>query len=339
MKHLKTAVLFPLRSEDNQLSALACEHSFEYRLTPYLESTELRSSRGLNKGLNVDFIAEPDIPEEYLEYWAECNVIIAMDLPSGVIDLFPHLEWVQGVSAGHDHMSSELLENFGTKLSTAKGIASAAISEFIFARLLQDMKHLRLLDEQQLAKTWQVKFGNQLKGKTIGIIGVGSIGGEVAKRAQAFEMNVLGIRSHFDLGCPSAVDELLPFSDLDRLLKQSDVVLMAAPSTNETENLFDASKFAMMKRGSVFINIARGIHVIESDLALFLSNGHLRSAIIDVVKNEPLHISSDLWDAPNLYLSPHCSVSFDDYEKNAVDLFVDNALRFSRGENLLNQIF
>ena len=94
-----------------------------------------------------------------------------------------------------------------------------------------------------------------------------------------------------------------------------------------------------MKKGSIFINIARGAHVVESDLANCLRNGHLRAAILDVVRNEPLDEASELWSAPNLYLSPHCSASFDDYEANAIDLFIENVRRTLEGEELVNRIF
>jgi len=339
METLKTAVLFPLRSGESDLSALAENYPFEFYLTPYLESTELRSSRGLNQGVNSMKIEEPLVPDNYLNIWAECNSIIAMDLPSNIPSLFPNLKWVQGVSAGHDHINSDELKKTGIVLTTAKGIASDAIAEFVFSRLLQEMKHLRKLDEQQRERIWHAKFGNQLKGKTIGIVGVGSIGKEIAKRAKAFEMRVLGIRKHLEYAVPDSVDRLYPLSDVDMLLGESDVVVMAAPSTKETKDLFDESKFSKMKKGSIFVNIARGIHVVETDLAQYLSNGHLRAAILDVVRNEPLAVNSDLWSAPNLYLSPHCSVSFDDYEKNAIDLFIQNAIRMLDGDELVNQEF
>jgi len=339
METLKTAVLFPLRSGESDLSTLAENYPFEFYLTPYLESTELRSSRGLNQGVNSMKIEEPLVPDNYLNIWAECNSIIAMDLPSNIPSLFPNLKWVQGVSAGHDHINSDELKKTGIVLTTAKGIASDAIAEFVFSRLLQEMKHLRKLDEQQRERIWHAKFGNQLKGKTIGIVGVGSIGKEIAKRAKAFEMRVLGIRKHLEYAVPDSVDRLYPLSDIDMLLGESDVVVMAAPSTKETKDLFDESKFSKMKKGSIFVNIARGIHVVETDLAQYLSNGHLRAAILDVVRNEPLGVNSDLWSAPNLYLSPHCSVSFDDYEKNAIDLFIQNAIRMLDGDELINQEF
>ena len=93
-----------------------------------------------------------------------------------------------------------------------------------------------------------------------------------------------------------------------------------------------------MKRGSIFVNVARGIHVVEADLATYLSNGHLRAAILDVVRNEPLGVNSDLWAMPNLYLSPHCSVSAMT-TRNAIDLFIRNAIRLLGGDELINKEF
>ena len=339
METLKTAVLFPLRSEESELSAFSESYPFEFFLTPYLESSELRSSRGLNQGVNSTNIEEPLVPDSHLSIWAECNSVIAMDLPSNIPLLFPKLKWVQGVSAGHDHINSGELKEAGIALTTAKGIASDAIAEFVFSRLLQEVKHLRKLDAQQRERVWQAKFGNQLKGKTIGIVGVGSIGEEIANRAKVFGMRVLGSRKRLELSAPDSVDRLYSFSDIDVLLGESDVVVMAAPSTIETRDLFDESKFSKMKRGSIFVNVARGIHVVEADLATYLSNGHLRAAILDVVRNEPLGVNSDLWAMPNLYLSPHCSVSFDDYERNAIDLFIRNAIRLLGGDELINKEF
>ncbi|MEC8768071.1 MAG: NAD(P)-dependent oxidoreductase, partial [Actinomycetota bacterium] len=215
METLKTAVLFPLRSEESELSAFSESYPFEFYLTPYLESNELRSNRGLNQGVNSANIEEPLISESHLSIWAECNSVIAMDLPSNIPLLFPKLKWVQGVSAGHDHINSGELKGAGIALTTAKGIASDAIAEFVFSRLLQEVKHLRKLDAQQRERVWQAKFGNQLKGKTIGIVGIGSIGEEIANRAKAFGMRVLGSRKRLELSAPDSVDRLYSFSDID----------------------------------------------------------------------------------------------------------------------------
>jgi len=339
INQLKVAVLFPLRSQKDVLQVLSEHNPVELFWTPYLETSELRSSRGHNLGRNIENIEEPDIPVEYLEQWRQCNAIVSMDLPSHPETLFPEAIWFQGVSAGYDHIDSVALTEMGVKQTSARGIASPAISEFVFARLLQEFKHLRKLDDQQERKEWQVQFGNQTEGKTIGIIGLGSIGSEIAKKAKAFGMTVLASKRNIDdVSAISSVDQIFPSEDINALLPWCDVVVMSAPATRETENMFDRNLFSLMPEGAIFINIARGTHVVEEDLIDALNSGHLRAAILDVVRNEPLPIEDPLWDAPNLYLSPHCSVSFDSYEQNAIQLLTDNAMRLLSGENLVNLV-
>ena len=339
INQLKVAVLFPLRSQKEALQELSKNNPIEFFWTPYLETSELRSSRGHNLGRNINNIEVPDIPGEYLEQWRQCNAIVSMDLPSHPETLFPEAIWFQGVSAGYDHIDSLALTEMGVKQTSARGIASPAISEFVFARLLQEIKHLRKLDDQQERKEWQVQFGNQTEGKTIGIIGLGSIGSEIAKKAKAFGMTVLASKRNIDdVSAVSSVDQIFPSGDINSLLPLCDVVVMSAPATRETENMFDRNLFSLMSEGTIFINIARGTHVVEEDLIASLNSGHLRAAILDVVRNEPLPIEDPLWDAPNLYLSPHCSVSFDSYEQNAIQLMADNAMRLLRGENLVNLV-
>ncbi|HJM97242.1 MAG: D-2-hydroxyacid dehydrogenase [Acidimicrobiales bacterium] len=339
INQLKVAVLFPLRSHKEALMALSEDRPIDFCWTPYLESSELRSSRGHNRGLNVENLEEPEIPSEYLEQWQGCNAIVSMDLPSNPKNLFPEAQWFQGVSAGYDHIDADALAEMGVQQTSSRGIASSAISEFVFARLLQELKHLRKLDDQQERKEWEVQFGNQAEGRTIGIVGLGSIGTEIAKKAKVFGMNVLACKRNVeDASAVSLVDHLFPSQDVTTMLPLCDVVVMAAPATRETENMFDQELFSLMKEGSIFINIARGTHVVEENLIAYLRTGHLRAAILDVVRNEPLTKEDPLWNAPNLYLSPHCSVSFDTYEANAIRLISDNALRLLSGENLINLV-
>ena len=336
---LKVAVLFPFRSQADALDELSKKYEIEFIWTPYLESAELRSSRGQNLGRNVENLEEPDISKDIRTQWRDCNGVVSMDLPSQPNLLFPKLEWFQGVSAGHDHIDVSVLAEMGVTQTNSRGIASPAISEFVFARVLQELKHLRRLDKQQIEKKWEVQFGNQTEGKTLGIVGLGSIGSEIAAKAKAFGMHVVASRQNPELGVGGApVDELVPSHDIDKMLPHCDVIVMAAPASEETEGLFNDSRFSIMKQGAIFVNIARGVHVVEADLIEHLKSGHLRAAILDVVRDEPLATDNPLWDAPNLYLSPHCSVSFDSYEINAVKLITENAIRYLAGNELINTI-
>ncbi len=338
-KKLNIGLLFPFRKDHEPLNQLSRDFPVEIIQAPYIESNELRSSRGLNSGRNPHRYEEPSIEQFTLDQWRKCNAIISMDLPSNPEILFPNLQWFQGVSAGYDHIDTDALTQMGVIQTSARGIASSSIAEFVFARLLQIWKELRILDQQQDERTWRVRFGTEANGKTIGIVGFGSIGKEVAIRARAFGMTVLATRRSLPKERTDVdADFLFPADEVDKMIAMSDVVVMAAPATEETRDMFNKKRFALMKPKTIFCNIARGMHVVEDDLVEALNNGHLAAAILDVVRTEPLPEESPIWSATNMYLSPHCSVSFDSYEENAVALLVENAKRFLQGTPLANVV-
>jgi phosphoglycerate dehydrogenase-like enzyme len=332
-------LLFPFRKDSLILNKLCRDYPVKLITTPYIESDELRSSRGLHNGRNAIRSPEPFIEASSIEHWTSCNAVVGMDIPSHPEVLFPNLEWFQGVSAGFDHIDSAALKMMGVVQTNARGIASPSISEFVFARVLQIWKNLRELDAQQDEQIWKVRFGTQAHGKTIGIVGLGSIGREVAIKARAFGMKIFATRkSALPTSVDQDVDELFPIDSLPDFLPKCDVVVIAAPSTDETKDLFDAEMFALMKKGAIFCNISRGMHVVETALVDALESGHLKAAILDVTREEPLPDLHPLWRAPNLYLSPHCSISFDTYEDNTAQLIAINTKRFLAGETLENVV-
>ena len=338
-KQLTIGMLFPLRKTHEALTDLCSKFPVELVDTPYLEPNELRSSRGLNKGKNSERVKEPDIDEKTLKQWQNCNAIVGMDIPSNPQNIFPNLKWFQGVSAGYDHIDSKALHEIGAIQTNARGVSSSAVAEFVFARLLQIWKELRLLDKQQAEFTWKVRFGSEAVGKTIGIVGLGSIGREVAMRANAFGMTVFAARKTSHSSSTDAeVDQLFRVDQLTEMIGQSDVVVMAAPASEETRDIFNSRMFKIMKPGAIFCNIARGMHVVEEDLIDALNSGHLKAAVLDVTRIEPLPLDSPLWTQGNMYLSPHCSVSFDNYEENAVALLVENAERYLLGKKMVNVV-
>ena len=198
--------------------------------------------------------------------------------------------------------------------------------------ILMIWKRLPELFQLQARHTWEATFGGQLVGRTLGIVGTGAIGSALAIRAKAFGMHIIGTRrSYVDGMTVPGVDVLLGPDGLETLLRESDVVVLAAPSTPDTVDMIDAKALAMMKEQSVLINVGRGSLVDENALVDALSSGHLRAAVVDVVREEPLPPSSPLWDIPNLHISPHCAVSLDRYFENVLELFLENLGRYHRG--------
>jgi phosphoglycerate dehydrogenase-like enzyme len=177
-----------------------------------------------------------------------------------------------------------------------------------------------------------------LQGRRMGIIGLGSIGSEVARVASAFGLRVTGVRRQTDRPTPAGVDEVLPPERLGDLLATSDIVVVAAPSTFATERLLGAREIGRMKPGALLVNISRGTLIDDEALTAALESGHLGGAALDVFTREPLERDSPYWDLPNVIVTPHTSGAMTDYWTPLVALFAENLRRFERGEPLLNMV-
>jgi phosphoglycerate dehydrogenase-like enzyme len=227
----------------------------------------------------------------------------------------------------------------GIVLTNASSAGSGAISEWVLGRLLQIVKEFRRHDDQARSHRWAPGSGGRLEGSTLTVVGLGAIGREVAKRSRAFGVHVIGVRRSDPPteGDPD-VDELVAAPALHQALSRSDIVVCTATGSLHNENLFDHQAFAAIKRGAIFVNVARGTLVDEDALMAALSSGHLCAAAIDVTRVEPLPAESPLWDTPNLYISPHCSPVASDYPHRVVELFYANLGRYKAGVPLHNVV-
>lgn len=173
-------------------------------------------------------------------------------------------------------------------------------------------------------------------GKTLGVVGAGSIGREVAKQAKAFDMKTIGLRRN-----PQPMpffDEVLPRTQLDDLLSRSDYVVLATPLTPETRHMIGEAQFAKMKPSALFINVARGGVVDQEALIRALQNGVIAGAALDVTDPEPLPADNPLWDMENVIITPHMSADAPILVQIAVDFFCENIKRYRAGERLINQM-
>jgi phosphoglycerate dehydrogenase-like enzyme len=279
---------------------------------------------------------EDELTDTARDVWARADATLALDLPGPISDLAPKLQWVQAIGAGIDHLADAQLPDDIT-ITNAAGVAAAPIAEFAMSRLLSVWKRLPEIDDAQAEHQWQAKFGRTVEGLTLGVIGLGAIGTAVAQRARGFGMHVIGTRRSYRAGQEhEAVHELRGTADLHEVLARCDAVVVSAPGTAETENLFDAAAFAAMKEGALFCNVGRGSLVDEPALIAALESGHLGAAILDVTREEPLPADDPLWSAPNIYISPHCSAAQDRYTDTLLALFADNLERYTSGEPLRN---
>ena len=267
------------------------------------------------------------------------EVLISLHAPRDLLTLAPRLKWIQSVGAGVDGWVAAGVSPDRVFVTNSTGLGARGIAEFVLGRLLQVWKNFRTIEEAQKAHRWASAFGRTFGGSTLGIVGLGAIGAEVAVRARAFGVRVLAMKRSFRPGMTSPVaDELFGPDDLHRMLGQCDSVVVAAPHTPETEGMIDAAAIEAMRPGAVLVNVARGPLIVSDALIAAMRDGHLGAAVLDVFDEEPLPESSPFWDLPNTYVSPHAAVAVDRYVEDLFDLFVENVRRYAAGEPLRNVI-
>lgn len=247
----------------------------------------------------------------------------------------PRVRWLHTASAGVDHVLTPAVRAKDGLVVTDSGPAfEIAISEFVLAWMLLVSRRLPELMANQRAHRWQSVQQQELSGQTVGIIGLGPIGRGVASRSQAFGLRTLGLRRH-SKPVPSVDEVLTGDAGLERLLRESDYVILAAALTDGTRALIGAEQLAWMKPTAWLINIARGAQVDEPALIAALQSHQIAGACLDVFAQEPLPADSPLWDMPNVHIAPHnSSGGSHGLRERQKALFLDNLKRFVHGERL-----
>lgn len=265
-------------------------------------------------------------------------------VPGDLLARAPALKWMQLTSAGVDRLIESPIVRSHITVTTASGIHAVPISEYVIGAVIAFAKGFPLLVRAQMETAWRPFWPEELEGKTIGIVGLGAIGARVAKLARALGMRVLAVRRSIDRrlsgsesGDPN-VDEMLPRSELDYLLRESDYVVLALPLTAESRGLIGEARLRTMKRSAVIVNVARGAVIHEGALARALKEGWIGGAALDVFEREPLPPDSELWRLDNVLLTPHISGGTPRYMDRAIDLFCENLRRYLNGEPLRNVV-
>jgi phosphoglycerate dehydrogenase-like enzyme len=314
----------------------AVDPAIELLVAPYLESEELRTARSRPDAPDLRSEA-PELGDDQRDLLSRSEVVLTLDLPYDVDQLAPRLRWVQGVGAGTGQLHTAGLAEAGIALTSNAGANSVGIAEFVIARILEWAKQLRSIDDAQRRRTWEPHYGRQVAGMTVGLIGLGAINTEVARRARAFGMQVVATRRRVDVGS-DVVDRLVPQSELHEMLGAVDVVVSAVPETAETRGLIDEAALEAMRPGAFLVNVGRGSLVDEAALEQALRSGHLGGAALDVASVEPLPPESSLWDTPGLALSAHCSSVPSALFVNLFRAFAANLRRYLDGDPLENEV-
>ncbi len=275
----------------------------------------------------------------------EADVLVLSGLWRNELIAFAgRLRFVQSVSAGVDQYDKAAFGARGMRLASAQGANERAVSEHAIALILAMARMIPGARDNQARRLWRPMISDpavredEMGGKTLLIVGLGRIGQRLAHLAKAFDMRVIGTRRDPSAGA-GAADAVHATAELPKLLPQADIVALTCPLTTETENIVNARSLALMKKGAVLVNVARGRCVDEDALVAALESGALAGAALDCTRIEPLPADSKLWSFANVLITPHTAGETRRYEVNVIDLLQDNLGRLWRGEaGLRNQI-
>lgn len=249
----------------------------------------------------------------------------------------PRVRWIHSRSAGLEQVLFPELVKSAVTLTNGSGVFSASLGEFAMAAILYFAKDLRRMIRNQQAGVWEPFDVTMIEGKTLGIVGHGSIGREVAVRARALGMNVISVRRRASQKSDPLV-RMYGADQLREMLSESDYIVVTLPLTEETRGKIGEAEFAVMKKGAVVINLGRGPTIDEQALIRALSEGRIRGAALDVFDEEPLPQGHPFYSLENVLLSPHCADHTSDWLDNAMRFFLAQLQRFRRGEALLNLV-
>ena len=331
-------------------------------VTSYFEEEHLRRIREVDGRLQVlyreDVVPPPRWPgdhagpegwrrspeedEEFLAMLAEAEVLY--DFPRGhtrdLAQVAPKLRWVQASIAGAGEVAKKAgLVETDIVVTTASGVYSGSLAEFVVMAMLQHAKGLERLRRDKAERAWRPAYVDTLEGKTLCIVGIGNIGRAIAGRARPFGMRILGVKRtvHDEDPARNHADALYGTDRLHEALAEADYVAVTLPGTPETHHLVDEEAIRSMQKGAYFVNVGRGAAVDERGLVEALREGHLSGAALDVFEVEPLPRESPLWELDNVIISPHSTDNLPGLTNRLqTDLFCENLRRYLDGEPLIN---
>jgi len=295
----------------------------------------------------------PNVPNRA---WKNAEILHTFDvIPTP--EQAPNLRWIQLLSAGVDHVKDKPIVQQGVTVTSASGIHATPIAEYCIGMMLAHVFQLPLMLKDQGEKRWRenqhdVYRPHHLRGQTLGIVGYGNIGRELARLADALGMNVLaskrdakhpaieGVYQAAGTGDPEGdiPERIYPSEAITTMARECDYLVLLTPLTEATHHLIGKSVLDAMKKNAVLINVARGSVVDEPALVKALQAGDIAGAVLDVFEEEPLPTDSPLWEMDNVIISPHCAGNSQRYNEKAAAVFAENLQRYLEREDLLNEL-
>ena len=261
-----------------------------------------------------------------------------------ILDSNPSIKWIHSLLAGVDGIMGEKIKSFPAPQTNARGAFSDSLGEFVSFGMLWHSKLAQTWVTNKLEKKWEPGTIEMVRDKTQGIFGYGDIGYNCAKVAKnGFGTKVIAMKRDPSKLTPensAVIDECWGFDRLDDFIKECDYIVNCAPLTPQTNGMWNKDTFGKMKKSAVFMNIGRGPSVNEQDLYNALVDGVIAGSVQDVFAVEPQPENSPLWNAPNLFMTPHCADITYDYHERSFQIFADNIIRYKQGglDNLVNRV-
>ncbi|MGY4362934.1 phosphoglycerate dehydrogenase-like enzyme [Bradyrhizobium sp. i1.3.1] len=281
-------------------------------------------------------IAAPN-PEQLARCIDQADALLASRFPVVLLEQAKRMRWFQCTNAGVDSMMPIRERARHITVTNARGIHGDIIADYVMAGVTMLHWNFRKLLRDQAERSWDPHFVAPLAEKTLGVVGLGSIGATIARRAKSAGMTVVGSKQDTSAHV-EGVDRLFASDALGELLPLCDFVVLALPATASTVGLIGAPEIARMRREAFLINIARGQVVVEAELIKALEEGAIAGALLDVFEREPLPPESPLWTMPNVIATPHVSGSPTNYAERVFLIFADNIERFLNGQALTNVV-
>lgn len=274
---------------------------------------------------------------------SECNIVLTSGIRDSlsIIKDAPNIEWVHSFSVGIEKLlENERVKNSDIIITNSRGCTSVPIAEHTLALIAAMARGVDRMIRNEANRKWGKIPIIDMEDATVGIIGYGHIGREIAKRCKALGMKVIGCRRHPDnrSGCDEYADLVVETDKVEFVLENADFLVLALPSTKETYHFLNMDKIHLMKKGSRVINVGRGDTLAEGDLIAALESGHLGGAALDVFETEPLPGDHPFWTLENVIVSPHHAYWSPKNTHRNMELFLHNLQLFIEGKPLLNVI-
>jgi len=285
---------------------------------------------GLDARLRIHASAPGTLPVD--ADLARVEALLAMQVPPGALARMPRLRWIQSVTVGIDHWLARPDLRPEIALTCARGTHRVAMPENILGALFHVTKPYAQATLDQRDRRWVRRVSEPLAGKTLGILGLGAIGAEVARKAAALELRVIGTKRS---PAPVAhVEAVFPPEAVDEVLGQSDFVLLLLPLTPQTENLMDARRLRTMRPSAYLVNFGRGGLIVDADLVDAVRAKTIAGAVLDVYRTEPLPVEHPFWTTEGITVLPHIGGHAAGRDAVVAEVFAGNARRFLEGAPL-----